>query len=107
MTIGFLDHVDAGELVGNTQTALQHLGAELKELWYQRYVEAHPLEFGLSKLDGPFDTGLGFRAEKDGARVTVEVEKDYLAYRQHEHPIFGHSNIGGSVRYALKPHIQV
>ena len=62
---------------------------KLKEIWYQKYIAEHQTEFGLSNLEGPFDYGVDFYAELDGAKVPVEVEKDYLAFRKHDHQITG------------------
>lgn len=61
----------------------------LLEYWYQRYVQAHPSEFGFTSLEGPFDVGPDFIGLRDdGLWVTVEVERDYLGYIQHGHPLF-------------------
>ena len=59
----------------------------LKEYWYQQYVAAHPEEFGFTHLEGPFDVGpdFYFLARQGEEKVTVEVEKDYLAYKKHGH----------------------
>ena len=66
----------------------------LKEWWYQQYVKEHPEEFGFTKLEGPFRTGPDFLGVPKGRRVKgsqlrVEVEREYLTYRQHGHsPMF-------------------
>lgn len=63
----------------------------LKEWWYQQYVKEHPEEFGFTKLDGPFSTGPDLLGVIEGRRgkerqLRVEVEREYLTYRQHGHP---------------------
>ena len=60
---------------------------KLKELWYQRYIEAHPSEFGITDLEGPFDTGPDFNGLMDGYFVSIEVEREYLTFLQHGHDI--------------------
>ena len=60
----------------------------LKEYWYQQYVKAHPHEFGFTESEGPFDSGPDFIGVLDGRQVRIEVETDYVSYRQHGHPIF-------------------
>ena len=60
----------------------------LKELWYQQYVKTHPGEFGLTDLEGPFESGPDFRGTLNQKPVTIDIEKDYLSYVQHGHPIF-------------------
>jgi hypothetical protein len=57
----------------------------LQEYWYQQYVKAHPEEFGFTRLEGPFETGPDFKGVSNGNRVSVEVERDYISYRYHEH----------------------
>ena len=57
----------------------------LVEHWYQQYVLKHHQEFGFSSLEGPFKTGPDFKGVLKGSCVTVEVEREYLAYRQHGH----------------------
>lgn len=58
----------------------------LDEYWYTQYVIAHPSEFGLSSVEGPFYTGPDLTGILDGKTVTIEVEKEYLTYLQHGHP---------------------
>lgn len=60
----------------------------LKEYWYQQYVKAHPDEFGFTNLEGPFDTGPDFAGTIQGKHVRIEVERDYLSYFYHGHPIY-------------------
>ena len=57
----------------------------LVEHWYQQYVLKHHQEFGFSSLEGPFKTGPDFKGVLKGSCVTVEVEREYVAYRQHGH----------------------
>ncbi|MSQ17180.1 MAG: hypothetical protein EXR54_06375 [Dehalococcoidia bacterium] len=51
----------------------------LPEYWYQGYVKAHPQEFGLTLLEGPFDTGPDFYGILKRRRVSIEVEKEYIS----------------------------
>ena len=60
----------------------------LKEYWYQQYVLKHPEEFGFNNLEGPLDTGVDFKGEYEGRNVSIEVERDYVSYISHGHPIF-------------------
>ncbi len=60
----------------------------LKEYWYQMYLKEHPNEFGFSDLEGPFETGVDFKGVYNSHSVTIEVERDYVSYIRHAHPIF-------------------
>ena len=57
----------------------------LKEYWYQQYIKLHPHKFGFTHLEGPFDIGPDFKGWLGNRQVTIEVEKEYLSYRQHGH----------------------
>ena len=57
----------------------------LVEHWYQQYVLEHYREFGFTSLEGPFRSGPDFKGVLKGTCVTVEVEREYLGYRQHGH----------------------
>jgi hypothetical protein len=61
----------------------------LKEYWYYSYVADHAEEFGLADIEGPFfDSGCDFKARIEGRTVSVEVERDYISYLAHGHPLF-------------------
>ena len=70
----------------------------LLEYWYQQYLKAHPEEFGLINLEGPFDTGPDFKGVLGGEMVSIEVERDYKSYRYH-----GHENINVLIVGVIEP----
>lgn len=60
----------------------------LREHWYQVYVKDHARELGFERLDGPQDVGADFVGTMGGRPVSIEVEKDYVSYLDHHHPMF-------------------
>ncbi len=66
--------------------------SDIREYWIQEYIRDNYKKLGVSRIEGPLETGPDFLGVLEGREVTVEVERDcqsFIYHKHHENKRFG------------------